>query len=319
MAELQLPLHGIIPPMITPLSAPDTLDVEGAQRLVEHLISGGVHGVFVLGSTGEGPSLAPDIQRQLIEVVVQQADDRVPVLVGVTDTCLNNTLTLSEIAADLGADAVVASAPCYFQIAQPELLDYFHKLIAELPLPLVLYNMPGLTKVSFEPDTVRQMLEYKNVIGIKDSSGDLGVAAEYAKVVAERPDWTLMTGPEELLAEAMKIGVMGGVCGGANLFPRLFVDLYDAGIRKDDEQIEPLHNAVLQLGRTLYKVGHYGSAYMKGIKCALSCLGICQDHMALPLNRFEEPERLVVKQKLEQLRQLEVAGVQSVMAGYSNA
>jgi 4-hydroxy-tetrahydrodipicolinate synthase len=240
-------------------------------------------------------------------------------LVGVTDTCLSDTLSIAEIAADLGANAVVASAPCYFQIAQPELLDYFRKLIAELPLPLVLYNMPGLTKVSFEPGTVRQMLEYENVIGMKDSSGDLNVAAEYVKVVAERSDWTLMTGPEELLAEALQIGVMGGVCGGANLFPRLFVDLFEAAVRKDAEQVELHHNAVLHLGKNLYQIGHYSSAYMKGIKCALSCLGICEDHMALPLNRFAEQERLVVKQKMEQLRQLEVPGVQSVLAGYSNA
>jgi len=305
--------------MITPLSSPDTLDVEGTERLAEHLITGGVQGIFILGSTGEGTSLAFGLQRQLIETTVQQTSGRVPVFVGITDTCFANSLALASVATDLGADAVVASAPCYFQIAQPEMLDYFHKLIAELPLPLMLYNMPGLTKVSFEPDTVRQLLQYEKIIGIKDSSGDLSVAVDYVKIVAERPDWTLMTGPEEILAEAIKIGVQGGVCGGANLFPRLFVDLYEAAVRKDSGQVEMLHNAVMQLGKILYGVGQYSSAYMKGLKCALSCLEICDDFMALPLNRFEEQERLIVKQRMEQLAQLDVLGVQSVMASYSNA
>ena len=314
MSSLELPLRGIIPPMITPLSSPDTLDVEGAERLTEHLIAGGVHGIFILGSTGEGPSLSPEIQRQLIETTVRQTNGRVPVLVGITDTCLANSLSLAEISADLGVCAVVASSPCYFQIGQPELLDYCHKLVADTPLPLVLYNMPGLTKVSFEPDTVREMLQYEKVIGIKDSSGDLQVAAEYVKVVAERPDWTIMTGPEELLAEAIKIGVMGGVCGGGNLFPRLFVDLYEAAVAKDTEKVEKLHNTVLELGKTLYGVGQYSTSYMKGIKCALSCLGICDDHMALPLNRFAEKERAVIKQRIEKLSELEAAGVQQVLS-----
>jgi dihydrodipicolinate synthase/N-acetylneuraminate lyase len=186
-----------------------------------------------------------------------------------------------------------------------------------VPLPLVLYNMPGLTKVSFEPDTVRQMLQYEKVIGIKDSSGDLDVAASYVKVVAERPDWTLMTGPEELLANAIKIGVLGGVCGGGNLFPRLFVDLYEAATAKDTAKTEVLHSVVLQLGKTLYGVGQYSTSYMKGIKCALSCLGICDDYMALPLNRFAEKERSVIKLRIEQLSELEAVGVQSVLASHT--
>ncbi len=305
--------------MITPLSSPEALDVGGAERLAEHLVAGGVHGIFILGSTGEGPSLTSEVQRQLIETIVQQVRGRVPVLVGITETCLADSLVLAKIAADSGADAVVSSSPYYFQIGQPELLDYFRKLIAELPLPLLLYNMPGLTKVSFEQETVRQLLEYENVIGMKDSSGDLRVAAEYLEVITERPDWTLMTGPEGMLVDAIKMGVMGGVCGGANLFPRLFVDLYEAAVQNDSAQIQLLHQTVLQLGEALYGVGQYGTSYMKGIKCVLSCLGICNDHMALPLNRFGEQERSVIKERLGQLARLEAPGIRSVLADYRDA
>lgn len=319
MSNLKTPLRGIIPPMVTPLTSDDALDQEGAQRLLDHMLAGGVHGIFILGTTGEGPSLGPEVQRQLIETTVHQVDGRVPVLVGITDTCLVESVALAEVAADLGADAVVASAPYYFQIAQPELLDYLRKLVEELPLPLVLYNMPGLTKVSFEPETVRQMLAYDNVIGIKDSSGDLKVAAEYVKVVAERADWTLMTGPEEILAEAIKLGGMGGVCGGANLFPRLFVDLYDAATSGNVQRVESLHESVLQLGKLLYKIGQHGSSYIKGIKSALSCLGVCENHMALPLHRFEEKEKQIVRERMEQIAQLEAGGIQAVMGGYQKA
>lgn len=122
MAVLETPLRGIIPPMIAPLSSPDTLDVEGTERLTEHLIAGGVHGIFVLGSTGEGPSLSAEIQRQWIETTVAKAAGRVPILVGITDTCFADSLSLAKVAADLGADAVVASAPCYFNIGRQNCL-----------------------------------------------------------------------------------------------------------------------------------------------------------------------------------------------------
>lgn len=313
MSTAETPLRGIFPPMVTPLTREGALDQEGTGRLVEHLIAGGVDGVFILGTTGEGPSLGADVQRQLIETTLQQVDRRVPVLVGITNTCLQESLSLAEVAADFGAFAVVASAPYYFPIGQPELLDYFRTLVDQLPLPLVLYNMPRLTKVSFEPETVRQLLDDANVIGIKDSSGDLQLAAAYVEVFAERRDWSLMTGPEEILAEAIQVGASGGVCGGANLFPRLFVDLYDAAVRNDTEQIKALQDSVLQVGQLLYSIGEHPSSTVKGVKCALSCLGLCEDHMAPPLHRFGEKERQIVKQRLESVGQLQAEGIQAVM------
>ena len=102
------------------------------------------------------------------------------------------------------------------------------------------------------------------------------------RLIHERPDWTLITGPEELLADALQAGVMGGVCGGANLFPRLYVDLYEADQKNNLQQVRALHEDVLQISQLLYSVGRHGSAMIKGIKCGLSCLEICNDHMAPP-------------------------------------
>src|SRR5690606_34572002 len=105
--------HGIIPPMVTPLSGRDTLDIDGTQRLVEHLIGGGVHGIFILGTTGEAPSLSYRLRRELIDLVCQLADRRVPVLVGITDTSFVESVNLAGHAASAGAAAVVLSTPYY--------------------------------------------------------------------------------------------------------------------------------------------------------------------------------------------------------------
>src|SRR5512135_1877052 len=111
---MKLPLTGIIPPMITPLRDRDELDVAGLEPLLEHILSGGVAGLFILGTTGEGPSLAYRLRQQLIECVAECVAGRVPLLVGITDTAFDESVALAEFAADAGAQAVVLAAPCYY-------------------------------------------------------------------------------------------------------------------------------------------------------------------------------------------------------------
>src|SRR5262249_36697478 len=133
---MKLPLTGIIPPMLTPLRGRDELDIAGLERLIEHILAGGVSGIFILGTTGEGPSLSYRLRRELIERVCKQVKRRVPILVGVTDTSFIESVNLARVAAESGADAVVAAPPYYLPEAQPELQEYLEHLVSELPLPL---------------------------------------------------------------------------------------------------------------------------------------------------------------------------------------
>lgn len=287
--------------MITPLLDRDTLDVAGLERLVEHLLAGGVHGLFILGTTGEAPSLSYCLRHELVNRVCKQVAGRVPVLVGVTDTSFVESVNLATHAASAGAQAVVLSAPYYFPAGQPELLEYIEDIASELPLPVFLYNMPSHTKLTFEPDTVRQALAIPNIVGMKDSSAQMIYFHKLRSLCAERPDFSLLVGPEELLGESVLLGAHGGVCGGANLFPRLYVDLYEAASAAELERIALLHAQVMQLGETIYSVGKHRSAFIKGLKCGLSCLGICDDFMAEPFQRFGSPQREQVQKYLDDL------------------
>lgn len=277
--------------MVTPLSGRDMLDVSGTERLVEHLLAGGVHGLFILGTTGEAPSLSYRLRRDLISLVCRQVAGRAPVLVGVTDTAYAESVALAGHAADSGAQAVVLSAPYYFPAGQQELREYIEDIAADLPLPMFLYNMPTHTKITFEPDTVRAALEIPNIVGIKDSSAQMIYFHKLRAICAERPDFSLLVGPEELLGESVLFGAHGGVCGGANLFPKLYVELYNAALAGDLERMLELHKQVIRIGRTIYSVGQHGSAFIKGLKCALSCLAICDDYMAEPFQRFRPEHR----------------------------
>jgi 4-hydroxy-tetrahydrodipicolinate synthase len=307
---MKSPLTGIIPPMITPLRDRDSLDVPGLERLIEHILTGGVSGVFVLGTTGEGPSLSYRLRRELIDRVCRRVNNRVPVLVGITDTAFVESVNLARHAASAGADAVVIAPPYYLPEGQPELLEWLDHLVPEIPLPLFLYNMPAVAKVSFEPETVRRAMQNPRIIGIKDSSGDPASFQKLRALVPARSDWSLLVGPEELLAESLLAGGHGGVCGGANLFPRLYVRLFEAARDQDHGRVNELNAVVLRVGQTLYRVGHHSSAIIKGIKCALACLGVCDDFMAEPFHRFRAEERACIERSLQELiAELERLGI----------
>jgi 4-hydroxy-tetrahydrodipicolinate synthase len=295
------PLQGIVPPMATPLAGRDVLDLAGLEQLIEHILAGGVHGVFLLGTTGEGPSLSYRLRRELIERACRQVKQRVPVLVGVTDTSFVESANLARHAADAGADAVVLAPPYYLPEAQPELKEYFDHLVPELPLPLYLYNMPPLTKVVIEPETVRRAMDNPHILGLKDSSGDLQYFKTAAALLPFRPDWSLFIGPEEKLFDSLELGGHGGVNGGANVFPRLYVRLFEAYRAGDLPRARELQAQVLRVSSSLYHIGKHASAVIKGIKCALACLGVCNDFMAEPFHRFRAAERALVEQRVKEL------------------
>ena len=294
-------LKGIVSPIVTPLKGIDTLDVEGLERLIEHVLKGGVSGLFILGTTGEFSNLSYRMRRELIERTCKQVNSRVPVLVGITDTAIVESINLSNFAMESGAEAVVAAPPYYYGTAQPELIEYYENLAKRISLPLYLYNMPAHTKVMIDPDTVRKIAEIPSVIGLKDSSANMAYFRLLQYAMRDYPEFQLFVGPEEMMADAVVLGADGGVNGGANMFPKLYVDLYNASVARDFETISRLQKKVLEISSLIYTVGKYGSSYLKGLKCALSVMDICDDYMSDPFHKFKQNERERIMQNMEKL------------------
>ncbi|MDD3195594.1 MAG: dihydrodipicolinate synthase family protein [Paludibacter sp.] len=294
-------LRGIVPPLVTPLLNNDTIDTEGLERLIEHVVAGGVHGIFILGTTGEAQSISVSLRHEMIRQSARILNNRLPLLVGISDTSLEDSLSLAKRAADSGADAVVSAPPYYFATGQAELAEFYEQLIPSLALPVYLYNMPTHTKVSFAPSTVSRLAANPKVLGFKDSSGSGSYFQSVMHEMRNRDDFSLFVGPEEMMAESVLMGADGGVNGGANMFPELYVALYNAALNKDIDTVHKLHRKVMQISASIYTLGSYGSSYLKGVKSALSVLGICNDFLASPFNRFDEVHKDRIRAAIDAL------------------
>jgi dihydrodipicolinate synthase/N-acetylneuraminate lyase len=295
------PIRGIVPPLVTPLQSRTELDRDGLERLVEHLIGAGVAGVFVLGTTGEAPSLSYRLRYEMVEQTCEIVAGRIPVLVGVTDTSLEEAVDLSKFAKDTGAHAVVAAPPYYFTVGQSEVRDYLLDLADDSALPLFIYNMPSCVKISLAFETVEQLSSHTNICGVKDSSGDIDAFRKLLELRKERPDWSILIGPEHLTAESVLMGGDGGVAGGANLNPALFVNIFRAAERRDQAEIDRLQADIVSLGRLYSAVGDGAAGYLQGLKSALSVTGLCAGQLAAPFRSVDETGRRKIAAIVESL------------------
>lgn len=276
-------LKGIIVPMVTPLKENGAIDFESAGRIVRHLLSGGVHGIFVLGTTGEAQCLTVSEKADLIEAVGREIGGKVPYIAGVTDASLGNVLELSRIAENAGACGVVSTPPYYYTPSQSEIRTWFLSIAELQGLPVYMYNMPSHVKVSIEPETVASLASHPNIRGLKDSSHNMTYFQTLSYLTREEKDFSLYVGPEEQTAQAVLLGAAGGVNGGANMFPELYVNIYNAALSSDLDTVRRLQKIILRISAEVYSVG----GYLSGLKAAMEVLGLCGRTLARPYSSLE--------------------------------
>jgi dihydrodipicolinate synthase/N-acetylneuraminate lyase len=294
-------LRGIVPPMVTPLAGDDELDHAGLKKLTEHLITGGVHGLFVCGTTGEGPSLSYRLRRELLQSVCDQAKGRLPVLMGLIDTSKTETIAMAEFAARAGASAVVLAPPYYYPLSQSDLIRWITGIASECPLPIYLYNLPNPKHIRYTLDTLRICSEIPGVIGFKDSSGDFAFLQATLALFRERPEFAIFVGPENLLAKSLLMGAHGGISGGANVFPNQYASLYEAFTTGNEEKLFALQEWVDRFTERIYSVGDPEASLVRGLKTCLSLMNICENHLCLPYNAATPDQTEGVKDSLQKL------------------
>lgn len=291
----------LVPPVPTPLRKDGEIDIAAVGRIANHLQLGGMDAAFVLGSTGELASLSPRRRRDMIRASC--AAFAIPVLVGVGDNCIDQTLSLAHTAADAGAAAVVLNVPSYYEIGTEELCVYLDLVLPQLPLPVYLYNMPWLTGFRFDRETIRCGMRHPGVCGIKDSSGRTDTLKMFIEETSHRPDVRIFTGNEFLFLDALQAGAHGAVGGGSNLYPELFRELLDAFLAGDISRATDRQRQINQLGESLFNLNGNPCSVFSTIKAGMASLDLCEPEMAPPI-RTCSPE---IRQRIRAILRPSVA------------
>ncbi len=270
--------------------------------MVRHLLKGGVDGIFLLGTTGEGPHLSYAVREELVKTVCGLVKGRVPVLVGITETDLDDAVAFAAKCKAYGAAAVVAAPPYYFKLTQAECVAWFAEMADRLPLPLVVYDMPAHTDTIIEPATIAKLAAHPNIVAMKDSSSIIALFNKFRIALEPYAEkFSLFMGPDEAMGEAVLLGADGGVCTGANLWPAQFKAMYLAAKAGDVETVRRLQRFTTMSSYLLYGLGQGQIGFLKGVKCALAEMGLIQNVLAAPFAPFAGRERAQVKAALKKL------------------
>ncbi|MER9342040.1 dihydrodipicolinate synthase family protein [Mesorhizobium sp. M0601] len=285
---------GVVPPVVTPLNADFSIDFPSFTRTIENLLDGGVHGLFVLGSTSEVVFHDEAGRRAVLEHAVKVNNGRVPIFAGVIDPTTDRVINHARIARSAGADAIVVTAPFYTRTSQPEIGDHFRYIKDALDIPVIAYDIPVCVHVKLERKTTVGLAREGAIAGIKDSSGDDGNLRYVLKDMADDPGFFGMTGSEILVDSVLAMGAHGVVPGLANVDPHGYVRLWKltqagqhAEARLEQERLLKLFEIVwISLGRT-----SAGSAGVGAFKAAMKSLGIIASNtMARPQRSLNDEE-----------------------------
>ncbi|MDQ0213489.1 dihydrodipicolinate synthase family protein [Arthrobacter bambusae] len=287
---------GAMVALATPVNPDGSLDPKGLERLLEHVVAGGVAGISPCGSTGEGARLTRDDRLCVARQVLEQAAG-LPVIPGVAATSLLEARHELDLLGELGATAALVAPPSYFPSTDAETEDLYIRLADDSPIPLVLYNIPQFTKAPVRPGVVGRLMLHPNIIGIKDSSRDLEYLQSVISATAEAKltgDFRIYTGTDTMLVASALAGADGTIAASANLVPHLGVQIMES-VSTDLRQAMELQKELAVIVYACRKGSPPG-----GWKAALSLAGMCDRTLVPPAIGLSEDEVEELRRELQQ-------------------
>ncbi|SIR56737.1 dihydrodipicolinate synthase family protein [Natronorubrum thiooxidans] len=291
--ELHHALSGITCPVVTPFDDAGAIDDDAFVDVLEQLLEGGIDGVFPCGTTGEFASLTREERRHVHDLAVEHAGGEVPVLAGAAATSVAEAVTYTEDAADAGADAAVVTPPYFHTANDPAGNRRFLEQVADQsPLPVLLYNIPVCTGGRMEPETLAAVATHDNIVGLKDSSGDLEY---FLSVMRQTPDdFCMLQGYDALLVPALRMGADGGLNALSNVAPQQYAELYETF---DERRGEALQDAIAPLFDACASHG-----FAPATKAALEYRGVVPtDAVRPPLVEVPEADRPAIASAVDDL------------------
>ncbi|HIH85311.1 MAG TPA: 4-hydroxy-tetrahydrodipicolinate synthase [Methanoculleus sp.] len=282
--------EGVLPAIITPFfrDSSMSLDLEGLESNIESLLQRGVHGIVPCGSTGESATLTFEEHETVIAKTVEVVDGRVPVLAGTGSNSTAEAMRLTRSAKDAGADGALIISPYYNKPNRSGLIKHFTKL-ADLDLPIVIYNVPGRTAQNLQPDLVAELAEHPNIVGIKEASGDI---TQVSRIIEETQDedFSVLSGDDAMTLPILAIGGTGVISVAANVVPGLMVEMYESFSAGDLAQAQDLHYILSPLMRAMFI-----DTNPIPVKKAVELLGMAAGPVRLPLDELDAARTELLK------------------------
>ena len=274
---------GSLPALITPF-ANGELDLDTLKKLVEWHIEQGSHGLVPVGTTGESPTLSHDEHNKVIEVVVQAAAGRIPVIAGAGSNATAEGIWLIRHAQAAGADAALVVTPYYNKPTQAGLIAHFTAMHDASDLPIIIYNIPGRSVVDMTPETMGELAKLPRIVGVKDATGDLSRVARQRLTCGA--DFIQLSGEDGTALGFNAMGGVGCISVTANVAPKLCAEFQEATLRKDYDRALELQDLLMPLHIAIFL-----EPGVAGAKYALSKLGLCAPEVRLPLTELSGATR----------------------------
>lgn len=289
---------GVYAAMATPLTRDGEIDAAGIKNVVDYLFDNGVTGLSILGSTGEGPALTNAQRQYALEATIEATDGRGAVFTGAASSVVSEVIASLTLTAGTGAKGALVPPPYYYRLDTAGIIGYFERIAEASPVPIILYNIPVMTKLQISPDAVARLSEHPNIMGLKDSGGDFGYFATLARIVVGNDGFTLYTGSDELLASSLQVGGHGLIGGAVNIVPAVLTAIYRAFQAGEVARSVTLEAEVARANAAI-RVGTFPAQ----IKAQYALKGLCERYTAAPVPPLTDAE-------LEQLRrQMTEAGL----------
>jgi len=285
--------EGVFPAIITPFLKDESLDEEGLKKNIRYLSNTGISGIVPCGTTGESATLTFEEHKRVVEIAVEAS--KVPVIAGTGSNNTREAMELTRHAAEAGADAALLITPYYNKPTDKGMFEHFKAIAEKCDIPIVLYNVPKRTGIDLKPELVAKLSKVKNIVAIKEASGNL---SQQSQIIEQTrgSDFVVLSGDDDLTLPTMALGARGVVSVVANVAPKKTVAMVNAALKGDFETARTLHYELLPLVRAMFL-----ETNPIPVKTAHKYLGLANGPLRPPMSSMAPEKEAVLKEILERL------------------
>ena len=291
--------HGVVVPMVTPVTKDGDIDVKAVERIIDNFAKYNVS-ALLMGTTGEGNSVAVEQGVKMIEAAAKAAAGRITIYAGLAGNCVSEQMEAAKKFVAAGADVIAATLPCYYALTPEQMMKYYTDLADVLTIPLMLYNITITTHMSIPVDVIEKLSHHPNIVGLKDSEDNQERMEEILRLVADRDDFAYFCGCAANSAKALSLGADGIVPSVGNYLPKMYADLFDAGVKGDTATAEDLQQKTIEIGKINTAGLTLGQSFA-GLKVIMKMVGLCDTFMLPPLTELDDD---TVKRIQEQAKEV---------------